>query len=61
MKFALLFPLELLANHCTGDTVEWMTAVVPEPELSLWLRDRGMLIGSGGLVGCVYVEHSTEV
>ena len=32
----------------------------PLPELSLWLRNRGMLTGKGGLAGCMYVEHSVE-
>ena len=33
----------------------------PLPELSLWLRDRGMLTGTGNFDGSIYVEQSTEV
>jgi len=40
-----------------------MTTMILEhvPELSLWMKNRGMLIGAGGLSGTMYVEYLTEV
>lgn len=36
--------------------------MIPEcvPELSLWMKNRGMLTGDGGISGTIYVEYSIE-